>query len=443
MNSRALAADIIRDCLDGDGQSHLLLRDCFRRQPGLNARERSFLTALVHGTLSECVYLDACLDGFSRTPVRKMKPYVRAVLRMGLFQLYFMDRVPASAVCNESVKLIRSRMGDGLTGFVNAVLRKAASSPRPEVEERIRCALPEELFDYLAALYGREKAFSIGRAFLAAPVLWGRIRQSRITADEAVKSLKEDGFSAEEDPLVPGCVRLLRRKDEDTEGLRLEETRAFREGWLQLQDRSAQLAVLAADPRPGMKVLDLCAAPGGKSMQAADMMRDQGRILACDISPARTALIEEAIRRSGFSCVRTQVADAAVFDPEKEGRFDLVIADLPCSGLGTASRKPEIKQRFTGKKLTELAALQRRLLDQAVRYTAPGGRLLFSTCTLTREENTDNADYLAAHPLLRPAELALPDELLADGKKDRLQLFPEEGGGDGFFISLFQKGEET
>jgi len=443
MNSRALAAKIIQNCLDGEGQSHLLLRDGFRQYPELSARDRSFVTALVHGSLSEAVYLDACLDAFSRTPVRKMKPYVRSVLRMGLFQLYFMDRVPASAVCNESVKLIRSRMGEGLTGFVNAVLRRAAAAPRPDVEERVACSLPEALFDYLQGLYGKDRALAIGRAFLTAPVLWGSVRQSRISVEETVKSLKEDGFLPEEDPLLPGCIKLNRLKGEEGTDRRLEETKAVREGWLQLQDRSAQLAVLAANPRPGMRVLDLCAAPGGKSLQAADRMQDRGSILACDISPARTALIEEALSRSGFSCVKTQVADAGVFDPEKAGRFDLVIADLPCSGLGTASRKPEIKQRFSLRKVQELAALQKRLLDQAVRYVAPGGKLLFSTCTLTKEENIDNADYLAGRAELWPLPLALPEALLAEKRKDRLQLFPEEGGGDGFFISLFQKGEDN
>ena len=190
-----------------------------------------------------------------------------------------------------------------------------------------------------------------------------------------------------------------------------------------------------------MKVLDLCAAPGGKSLQAADLMKDEGEVLACDISAEKIARIRENISRSGFRCIETAVADAELFDPEKEGRFDLVIADLPCSGLGTAGRKPEIKYRVKREKIGELAALQRRILKNAVRYVRPGGKLLYSTCTLTKEENTDNADWLRDACGMDPAPLALDPGYFPGAETGRLQLLPEAGGGDGFFISCFVKGE--
>ena len=190
-----------------------------------------------------------------------------------------------------------------------------------------------------------------------------------------------------------------------------------------------------------MRVLDLCAAPGGKSLQAADLLQDRGEVLACDISEEKTARIRENLARSGFRCVKTAVSDALVFDPEKEGRFDLVIADLPCSGLGTAGRKPEIKYRVTRDRIDELADLQRRILKNAVRYVRPGGKLLYSTCTLTKEENADNADWLLGSFGLKPEPFRLPAGLPAGEETGRLQLLPREGGGDGFFISLFLKEE--
>ena len=464
MNSRALAAEIITECLEGTGQSHLLLQEALRRHPEADARDRNLLTSLVHGTIGCALQLDAYLKPLSRVPVEKLKPYVRTVLRMGLYQLIYLDRIPASAVCNESVKLIRKRMGDGLTGYVNGVLRAAA---RKESWEALSGAaafsLPEELYDYLTALYGEAATQVIGRAYLAPPVLWARVNTSRATVEEAAASLKTEGYAAEQIDGLPGCLKLERLRQTKTEGKTdsqrenqaesqaesqresqaesrpLDALTAFRTGRIQLQDKSAQLAVLAADPKPGMKVLDLCAAPGGKSLQAADLMRDEGEVLACDISEEKIARIRDNISRSGFGCVKATVADATVFDPEKEGRFDLVIADLPCSGLGTAGRKPEIKYRVTQEKIKELAALQRQILKNAVRYARPGGKLLFSTCTLTREENTDNADWLRDACGLSPIPLALPSECFAGAETGCLQLLPEAGSGDGFFISLFMK----
>ncbi len=448
MNSRALAAEIITECLEGTGQSHLLLQEALRRHPEADARDRNLLTSLVHGTIGCALQLDAYLKPLSRVPVEKLKPYVRTVLRMGLYQLIYLDRIPASAVCNESVKLVRKRMGDGLTGYVNGVLRAAA---RKESWEALSGAaafsLPEELYDYLTALYGGEEAQAIGRAYLMPPSLWARVNTSRATAEEVAASLKTEGYAAEQIDGLPGCLKLERLRQTKTDSQResqaesrpLDALTAFREGLLQLQDKSAQLAVLAADPRPGMKVLDLCAAPGGKSLQAADLMRDEGEVLACDISEEKIARIRENIARSGFGCAKAAMADATVFDPEKEGRFDLVIADLPCSGLGTAGRKPEIKYRVTQEKIKELAALQRQILKNAVRYARPGGKLLFSTCTLTREENTDNADWLRDACGLTPIPLALPSECFAGAETGCLQLLPEAGSGDGFFISLFMK----
>ena len=450
MNSRALAAEIITECLEGTGQSHLLLQEALRRHPEADARDRNLLTSLVHGTIGCALQLDAYLEPLSRVPVEKLKPYVRTVLRMGLYQLIYLDRIPASAVCNESVKLVRKRMGDGLTGYVNGVLRAATRKESwEELSGAAAFSLPEELYDYLTALYGEEEVQAIGRAYLMPPVLWARVNTSRAAAEEVAASLKNEGYAAEQTDGIPGCLKLERLRqttmDSQTETEKATKSRpldaltALREGLLQLQDKSAQLAVLAADPKPGMKVLDLCAAPGGKSLQAADLMRDEGEVLACDISEEKIVRIRDNISRSGFGCVKAAVADATVFDPEKEGCFDLVIADLPCSGLGTAGRKPEIKYRVTQDKIRELAALQRQILKNAVRYVRPGGKLLYSTCTLTREENTDNADWLRDACGLRQLPLALPPDRFSGAETGRLQLMPKAGSGDGFFISLFMK----
>ncbi|MBO4873589.1 MAG: 16S rRNA (cytosine(967)-C(5))-methyltransferase RsmB [Lachnospiraceae bacterium] len=448
MNSRALAASIIDKTLEQGGKSHELLREAFRTDPAPDLRERSFITALVHGTVGTVLTLDFYLAQVSKTPPAGLKPYLRSVLRMGLFQLLYMDRIPASAAVNESVKLIRKRFGEGLTAYTNGVLRSAARKTdwiRPEGAAAL--SLPQPLYDALTALYGAERTRQIAACFLEAPPLWGRVNESRIRPEEAVRLLERDGFSAVPHPLFAASLTLERRREdpEETERLPLEQTEAIRNGFVQLQDLSAQLAVLAAAPQPGMKVLDLCAAPGGKSLHAADLMKDRGEVIACDLTASKCRLIRENAERSGFSCLSVRQADATVFHPAFENTFDLVIADLPCSGLGTASRKPEIKYRVTREKVEELAALQRQILRNAMRYVKPGGKLLYSTCTLTKEENADNALYIEKELGFAPSALALPAEIpgIRSGCHS-LQLLPGDRpdrsfGYDGFFISLFAK----
>lgn len=435
MNSRRLAVDIIGETLEKGGQSHRLLQACFQAHPELDGRERGFITALVHSTISYALLLDHYLAQISRTPVAKLKPFVQNLLRMSLYQLLYMDRVPASAVCDEAVKILRARMGEGLTGYVNGVLRAAARKKDWEAPAgAVALSLPEELYQYLLTLYGPAETERIGRYFLAPPPLWGRVNRSRTTVDTAVRKLEEEGYEARPFAFLPEALLLTRRE----EARSLETLTAIREGLLQIQDISAQLAVTAANPKPGMQVLDLCAAPGGKSLQAADIMGDRGHVLACDISEAKCRRIEENSVRSGFSCIETRLSDATLFQSDFANAFDLVIADLPCSGLGTASRKPEIKYRAGLAQIGELAALQRIMLDNAARYVKPGGKLLFSTCTVTKEENADNADYIEKELGLKPCPLALPLTPMGyPANTTRLQLLPGDFEGDGFFISVF------
>ena len=455
-NSRAVAAGIIHKTLEEGDKSHELLQEAFRNSPETDSRERNFITALVHGTISRALTLDWYLSQVSRVEPARMKPYLRSVLRMGLYQLLYMDRVPASAAVNESVKLVRKRLGEGLTGFANGVLRAAArKNVWKEPEGAAAVSLPEPLFRALSDLYGEEKALAAGSYFLEAPTLWLRVNESRIRPEEAVRLLEADGFEAEPHPLFPFALRIRKRKEEAPEAsegengpgtlqaaVPLEKTRVVREGLVQIQDISAQLAVLAAAPLPGGKVLDLCAAPGGKSLHAADWMKDRGEVIACDLTEGKCRLIRENQKRSGFSCLKVRQADATVFEASFENTFDLVIADLPCSGLGTASRKPEIKYRVKTEQIRELAALQRKILANAVRYVKPGGKLLYSTCTLSKEENADNALYIEQELGLLPEAWTLPGEKEETARPGHVrQLLPGDLGGDGFFISLFRKAE--
>ena len=416
---RAQAADILEEVTDRGGKSHLLLAAALKKHPEWEARDRRFLTNLVHGTLQEMPFLDARLQCISSVPPEKMKPAVRSALRLGLYQLFFMDRVPASAAVNESVQLVKKKGLGGLAGFVNAVLRKAAArTDWPALSAAAELRLPEALYQRCLVQFGEEKTEEIAKAYLAPSVLSLRVNRSRISMEEAAAMLQGDGFGIlrEEDGFL-----FLKTGER---ALPPEESRAMREGFVQPQDISTAAGIRAAGIRPGMRILDLCAAPGGKALQAADLMRDEGEVLACDLTENKVRLIRENAARCGFSCVRACAADALTFDPEKESRFDLVIADLPCSGLGAAGRKPEIKYRVTEAQIRSLAELQRRILQNAFAYVKPGGKLLYSTCTLTKEENEENAAFIAKADLFEKIkeETILPAE-----------------GRDGFYYCLFGK----
>ena len=266
-----------------------------------------------------------------------------------------------------------------------------------------------------------------------------RVNRSKATPENVIRFLAEDGWQAEPAEL-PGALRLTRGET----AVPLEKTAVISAGLAVVQDLAAILSVALAAPKPGDAVLDLCAAPGGKSMHAADLTGPEGSVLACDLTENKIRLLEENITRCGFENMRAQIADARVFDPKKEEKYDLVIADLPCSGLGVMGRKPEIRYRVSEEEIRELAALQREILGNAVRYVKPGGKLLFSTCTMTEEENRANALWLMNEAALKPADIReeVP-EVFRDGVigANCLQLLPS-ALSDGFFISIWEKSNE-
>ncbi len=431
-NTRETACRILEAVLEQGGQSHQMLRETLGRERDMDARDRRFVQRLVQGTLERLLLLDAKLNAVSRTPVRKMKPWIRSLLRMSTYQLLFLDNIPAPAVCSQAVQLAEKRGFAGLKGFVNGVLRNIARDPSlPEGGPELFYSVPRWLLDRWEAELGPEAA----QAFLQASLEPGRLAvrwNLSCAAPEAIRqSLERQKVRTEPLPYgLPGAY---------LEGFdRVDRLEAFEKGWLQVQNVSSILAGLAAAPEPGNRVLDLCAAPGGKSLHLADQLRGSGQVVACDLTPRKVEKIEENRRRCGFSNLEARVSDARVFRPEWEGAFDWVMADLPCSGLGTIGHKPEIKYRVTPAELDSLAGLQREILSVAWRYLKPGGVLVYSTCTVSRQENQENFQWLLEHFPLEPVSLegtlpaGLREKSLAEGV---LQLVPGVHPCDGFFIS--------
>ena len=374
-----------------------------------------------------------------------MKPPIREILRSAVYQLRFMDRVPDSAVCNEAVKLTQRKGFYNLKPFVNGVLRtvirQAEQLEYPPRERNlvrylsVRYSMPETLVLRWLNDYGEQTTEKMLADFLEEKPLTIRCRTYLNSVEDTCASLRSQGVTVEPAPYLP----YARRISNFNHILALD---AFIQGKIQVQDVSSMLVAEIADPKKGDYVIDLCAAPGGKSLHIGDKMEGFGTVDARDISPYKVGLIEENIRRTGSINVQARVQDATVFDVDSECLADIVLADVPCSGYGVIGKKPEIKYRSTLQKQEELVILQRNILDKAAEYVKPRGTLIFSTCTVAKEENEENMMwFMNNHPFkLESIDPYLPDELKSESTAlGYLQLLPGVHGTDGFFIAKFRR----
>lgn len=402
----------------------------------LSKKERSFVTRLAEGTLEKQIELDYIIELFSKIKIKKMKPVIRCILRMGVYQFKYMDAVPDSAACNEAVRLAKKKGFGNLTGFVNGVLRSVARNldaiPYPKEGENplyalsVKTSIPEWILTQWGRDYGKEKAKSIAEAFGKESRTGVRANRMKISPAKLKNALRERGFSAEPAVLkeYPDFDYAMYLSGYDY----LSAIPEFLEGMFFVQDICSMLVTHLARPKPSDYVIDVCSAPGAKSLHAAEWVSGGGFVEARDISEYKTSLVEENIRRCGAENIRTKVWDARMRDEDSIEKADLVIADLPCSGLGTMQKKPDIRYRMTEDMEKSLALLQREILNVAADYVKPGGTLVFSTCTIDRMENEENAIWF----LEKKPEFSLDMER---------QFFPDEGEYDGFYIAKFIKNQ--
>ncbi len=455
INPRGSALNALHMILEQNRPSHLVIRETLAAHPEYSRQERAFFTRLCEGTVEQLLRLDYVLAQCSSVPIRKMKPLIRTLMRMSVYQILFMDSVPDSAVCNEAVRLTGKRGFSGLKGFVNGVLRSVCRLDREKTlpsradsDHRylsINYSMPLWLVDYLAKTYGKERLERILQGFLTQRPLTVRMNLSRSDRNAICQQLSGQGievgstFTEEFSSYhiyFPEALALSGTGN-------LQEVTAMRDGLIQVQDIASMLPVYAAELKPGDCVIDVCAAPGGKTLHAADILAGTGCVIARDLSEDKVALIHENIERSRFAQISAQVWDASVFDPSLEGKADAVIADLPCSGLGIIGKKPDIKYRMTHEQILELAQLQRQLLAVVSRYVKPGGKLVYSTCTLSSEENQENRKwFLDSFPEFSPMELAdshFKPFKVPSVREGYIQLIPGIHPCDGFYVAAFQK----
>ena len=420
---RNICLNMLTDTLDRGKLSQYVLRETFSCV-NPDASERAYIKRLFTGTLEKLVYLDHVLEQFSSVPLKKMKNVVRNILRMGLYQLKFMDSVPDYTVIDESVKLTRKRGFNNLCPFVNAVLRKCQREADDlELPDHVKALFPKWIYDIIVSQYGSERA---GKYFESvskdSDETFVRYNTGRAEPEHITAMLTEYGCSVRK-TVIPGT----RYPEFGISGFAsLTDLQAFRKGLITVQDPSSAFSILnAADYiKENRLTLDVCAAPGGKSLLMAQLFPD-AKVIARDLTQGKVKLINENIERLGAGNVSAQVWDALVTDENSIGKADAVIADLPCSGLGVVSKKPDILYRLKETDLKELADLQRRILSVVSQYVKPQGILIYSTCTVNRQENEDNTRWFTQN---HSFEL-LKEQTLLKG----------EWEFDGFYYAYFRK----
>ena len=355
-----------------------------------NPHDRSLLTELVYGTLRMRGSLDWIIGQLYRGNPATLETSVRNVLRTGLYQLWFTDRIPPFAAVNETVEIARSG-SPAAAGLVNAILRNALRRKEglvwPDIAEDPEKAIavlhshPAWLVRRLIAQLGNQETIAVCRANNAVPPFTLRVNTLKTSREEALASLQKDGVLARITSFSPDGLVLT------TPAAALRETSAYREGWLRVQDEASQLVARLVAPEPGERLLDLCAGTGGKTLHLAALMRNEGEIKALDLHPGKLRMLSDEAKRLGTAIVETCTADAAQPPETFRGFFSRVLVDAPCSGLGTLRRNPEIRWRLAPTDLNRCMRLQKRLLLSAADCVKPGGRLIYSVCTVTPEEN--------------------------------------------------------
>ena len=442
-----------------------LVLDQLLREASFNKLDRSFITELVYGTLRWRNTVDWILGQLMRSGLERLTPWIRNILRLGVYQLLFMDRIPVSAVCNEGTNLAKRYGHQGVAGLVNGVLRNVARHgpdwKYPDLQEQpiqhiaICYSHPEWMVERWLGRYGLEGTIALCKANNCPANNSIRTNTLRTNPEELTRLLEQEGVEVEKSSLVPEGLILKRISA-------YGELNAFSQGLFQVQDESSMLAAYGVKPIPGARVVDACAAPGGKTTHLAQFMGNKGEIISLDIHEHKVNLIRDNCQRLGINIVQTYPMDARDLPERWEGWADFVLVDAPCSGLGVLRRRPDARWRKTPEQIKELTDLQAVILRAASRCVKPGGVLLYSTCTLEPEENEDQVfkfikgDEGEACGPARPEDRFYLEDLRdylpfkswweteeEQVQKGYLTLLPHVYGTDGFFLARLRRSRQN
>ena len=431
VNVRELVLDILVEVNEKEQYSHLVIRDVLNKYQYLEKQERAFLTRLAEGTIEHMLEMDFIINSFSKVKVNKMKPLIRNLLRMSVYQLKYMDSIPDAAVCNEAVKLARKRGFGQLRGFVNGVLRSIARElvhlqyPDEKLEPvrflEVTYSVPAWMVEQWMKDFGYEQAKAICGSFLKERPITIRTNLTKTTPEALKEKLEAEGVTVDVIDKLPYAFEISGYDY-------LQALESFAEGLFYVQDISSMMVAEIVAPEKENYIIDVCAAPGGKSSHLAEKMAGTGMVEARDLTEYKVSLIEENIERHGLANMKAVQMDATIYDEASKEKADVLVCDLPCSGLGVMGKKTDIRYKMTAEKQKDLVQLQRQILDTVYTYVKKGGTLVYSTCTIHKDENAGNVEwFVKKHPEF---------EVISSE-----QMFPGGEYHDGFFIAkLVRKG---
>lgn len=446
MNVREVVLDILLELSKQNEYSSILIAAALEKYNDLDGKEKAFIKRVSEGTIERRIQIDYVLDLFSKVPVKKMKPFIRELLRMSCYQILFMENIPDAAVCNEAVKLAKKRKFQSLQGYVNGVLRAIArGKDRIEYPDKqtayhdylsVYYSMPRWLTEHLCNAYGDENCEKILQFYLQSGAVSIRLQETLEEAERErlILSWQKEGVGVKKNSYLPYAVEVQR-----TEGIR--SLAGYAEGAFAVQDVSSMLVVEAAGIRQGDTVIDVCAAPGGKALHAAAKLAGTGRVIACDVTSYKADKIEENRRRLRMENVTVKVRDARITDTELIGQADVLIADVPCSGLGVIGKKQDIKYRVTPESVQQVVCLQKEIIGNVIQYLKLDGTMMYSTCTMNPAENEEMVDWICREYGMEPQSMAknVPEVFRIEAEKGYIQLLPGIHGTDGFFLAKLRR----
>ncbi|WP_088809506.1 MULTISPECIES: 16S rRNA (cytosine(967)-C(5))-methyltransferase RsmB [unclassified Listeria] len=434
---REIALELIEKVENQGSYSHLLINDALKKQD-LNVADRGLLTELVYGTIQRKITLDFFLEPFlKKTP----EDWVQNLLRLSVYQMQFLDKIPEHAILHEAGEIARKRGHDGVTKFVNGVLRNIIRRGVPAIDAisddvtrlSVQVSLPEWLAARFIKQFGYERALELGEAFLVPPNQTVRVNVTETNPKSLVKEFADQGISAKVSEIIPEALEIEKGS--------IANTNAFKTGKCTIQDESSMIVAYALELTDDLDVLDACSAPGGKTTHIAEKMNGTGSVMALDIHAHKTKLVASAASRLNLLNVRTLALDARSATSEFETKsFDRVLVDAPCSGFGVLKRKPDIKYSKKPDDIVRLSEIQLAILDEVSQLVKENGILVYSTCTIDREENAEVVQkFLEKHPEFEAKSVTVPKSLEHLKTGNDLQILPTDFGSDGFYVASFKR----
>lgn len=431
MKSARQTAFEILNKIQRDGSYSNLALDTVLDKSNIDTKEKKLASALVYGVIERRITLDYNIGLYLSQPLKKLKPQALTALRIGAYQILFMDKIPDSAAVNESVTLVKKNGAAFAGGLVNAVLRKiAANGLKTDGSMSVKYSAPEWLCEMWQKSYGTENAEKILEASFGAVETVLRVNTEKTDSNDLIELLSSEGFEAEENPTAADSLVLK-------SGGAVHKTNCYKKGLFHVQDTASQLCCKALGVRSGDTVIDLCAAPGGKSFTLAEMMKNSGKVLSCDIYEHRLKLIKDGADRLGLTNIETMLNDGSIYNASIP-KADKILCDVPCSGLGIIRKKPEIRYKKSDE-VDKLGDLQYAILCVSSNYLKIGGELVYSTCSLNPDENEKIIEkFLSEHNDFESVKV-LPELKRYNGETDYVTLMPHIYGCDGFFISKIKR----